>query len=317
MINKHFSSYFELDGHSPVFVDGESKSLEKGVKVVGGIPRFSPDVSYSSGNFSLLREKHATLQLDSVNGTEDRRNTILRRTNWPANFFEGKTVLECGCGAGADTEVLLSLGANVISVDLAGVDVAAKNVNHPRVQFVQADITSLPFKKECFDVVFCHRVLQHTPDPEETVKSILKHLRPGGAVFIHSYAKTFFQMFRWKYFLRPLTKRMDSDSLYRLIGLYAKPAFHFTNLLNKNLFTRYIAWVGVPFLNYRHIDKFSGKSDQYIIEYGIHDTFDALSPKYDRPISPRRLAEIADPFLKSPYEIIKGPTITLLRSKIS
>ena len=36
------------------------------------ILRFTPNISYSTGNFSRLREEHSKLQLDSVNGTNDR-----------------------------------------------------------------------------------------------------------------------------------------------------------------------------------------------------------------------------------------------------
>jgi len=52
-----------------------------------GILRFTPDVSYATGNFSRLRERHARLQLDSANGTRDRLDTILARTRWPREFF--------------------------------------------------------------------------------------------------------------------------------------------------------------------------------------------------------------------------------------
>jgi len=80
---------------------------KKEVPYVNGILRFTPNLSYSTGDFSKLREKHAQLQLDSVNGTDDRESTILMRTNWPREYFQGKLILECGCGAGADTEALL------------------------------------------------------------------------------------------------------------------------------------------------------------------------------------------------------------------
>ena len=55
--------------------------LDLGSRVVpvrNDIPRFSPDNSYSSGNFSKLRELHATLQLDSKNATSDRLDTFGR-----------------------------------------------------------------------------------------------------------------------------------------------------------------------------------------------------------------------------------------------
>ena len=84
----------------------------------------------------------------------------MERTRWPSEFFSGKTVLECGCGAGPDTEILLSLGCKVLAVDLAGVDVAKKNMRDvSKVQFLQASIMDLPLRKKSFDFLFCHRVL--------------------------------------------------------------------------------------------------------------------------------------------------------------
>jgi len=286
------------------------------VPIRHGIPRFSPDISYSSGNFSLLRERHAKLQLDSINGTRDRLETILSRTNWPRDFFKDKTILECGCGAGPDTEVLAGLGAYVLAVDLSGLDIAKKNVPHPNVQFVQADIMNLPLRRKSFDIVFCHRVLQHTPNPGECLQSILSFVKDSGAVFVHSYAFHFAQLFRWKYVLRPITKRIAADRLYQTIRGYATTGFRVTRLLNKYTITRYIAWVLIPFLNYRHQPAFKDKSDEYLIEYGIHDTFDALSPKFDRPLPWWRMRKIATQSLQADFEIVRTPTITLLRSKL-
>jgi 2-polyprenyl-3-methyl-5-hydroxy-6-metoxy-1,4-benzoquinol methylase len=315
-MNSYFVKFFEMEGEQFALESDFLVSKFYTIPIKNGIPRFTPDLSYSSGNFSLLREKHATLQLDSVNGTTDRLETVLSRTNWPSEFFKGKTVLECGCGAGPDTEVLAGLGANVLAVDLAGLDIAKKNVPHPNVQFVQADITNLPLKRRAFDIVFCHRVLQHTPKPAETVKTILALVKDDGAVFVHTYAHSFIQMLRWKYVLRPVTKKLNPEVLYALIKWYSKPAFKLTSLLNRNLLTRYLAWVCVPFLNYRHQEPFKDKSDEFLIEFGVHDTFDALGPKYDNPLPAYCIKDIASRYLRLPFEVIETPTLTLLRTKL-
>src|SRR5690242_13155904 len=283
-MNSDFVKFFTMNGERFVLQPNCLVSKTYTIPISNGIPRFTPDLSYSTGNFSLLREKHGTLQLDSVNGTTDRLETILSRTNWRPEFFKGKTVLECGCGAGPDTEVLLSLGAKVLAVDIAGLDTAKRNIPHPDVQFAQADITNLPLQRKAFDIVFCHRVLQHTPRPAETLEAILSLVKDDGAVFVHSYARRFIQMFRWKYVLRAVTTKLDPESLYNVIQWYSRPAFKLTNVLNRNIFTRYVAWVCVPFLNYRHQRAFQNKSDEFVLEFGIHDTFDALSPKFDHPL---------------------------------
>jgi hypothetical protein len=66
--------------------------------------------------------------------------------------------------------------------------------DHPNCRVVQASIDDLPFKEPAFDIVWCHRVLQHTPSPARTLAHILGFARDDGAVFVHSYARTFHQM---------------------------------------------------------------------------------------------------------------------------
>ena len=290
------------------------------IRVENNIPKLTPNISYSTGNFSMLREKHADLQFDSINGTNHRLNTILLRTNWSKNYFKNKLILECGCGAGPDTEILLGLGARVLSVDIAGLEVANDNIGiNKNSQLLQASLLDLPLKTDFFDIVFCHRVLQHTPNPPQVLRSLLKFIKPNGNVFIHSYSNSFFQLMRWKYFLRPFTTRMDPEKLYLKIKNSSAFYFKLTNSLMKaGKIGKAIDHFFIPFLNYRHVPEFSRKDDDWIIEYGVHDTFDALSPKYDQPISKSKLRKIADEVLLSKivdYEIFQNRSITLLRGK--
>ncbi len=287
-----------------------------------GILRFTPNQSYSTGNFSKLREKHAQLQLDSVNGTNDRECTILNRTNWPKEFFKDKLVLECGCGAGADTEALLKLGAKVVSVDIAGTDICRANMKgNQNSVVIQGSIMDLPFKKKSFDIVWCHRVLQHTPSPSKTLDHILQFVKNEGAVFVHSYSMRPQQVLSWKYVLRPFTRNMESEKLYRFVERWTPSLFELTNwlrsirpdLLGKLLFA--IAYQIVPIRNYRFEPKFKDKSDEFIIEYAVHDTFDCLSPKYDRPLSHYGFRKAAKLHLKRKYEVVEQ-SCTLLRSII-
>lgn len=305
---------FLLQDEQAEVVDGGLRFGNTFVPVRNGIPRFTPDASYSA-NFALLREKHASLQLDSANGTTDRRDTLLRRTAWPAEFFAGKHVLECGCGAGPDTEILLALNARTLSVDLAGLDTAKANLKDARnARFVQADITDLPLKERHFDIVFCHRVLQHTPDPKATLRHILRFVKPDGAVFIHSYSSSWFQRVRWKYALLPITNKLQPETLYRLIRLYSKPAFRLTNFTGRSRIGRHFNRIFVPFLNYRHLNKFRNMTDHNLLEYAIHDTFDALSPRYDKPIGASRMKAIASRRLQRAFEVIDDGKITILRT---
>jgi 2-polyprenyl-3-methyl-5-hydroxy-6-metoxy-1,4-benzoquinol methylase len=262
-----------------------------------------------------LRERHATLQLDSKNATSDRLDTFVDRTGWPPESLEGKLVLECGCGAGPDTEILLSLGARVVAVDIAGVDVARANLaEQENPCLVQASIADLPFKPESFDVVFCHRVIMHTPDPEAVLEHILRFRKPGGSAFAHSYSRDFFQLFRWKYVLRPLTRRMNAETLYRWIENCTSVLYPLTRWMNRNRYLRRIAWIAVPYINHRHHDKYANMDEATMREYSVHETFDALSPRYDNPLSIRAMRGIAERSLDVPFEIFQGRAYVLLRT---
>jgi 2-polyprenyl-3-methyl-5-hydroxy-6-metoxy-1,4-benzoquinol methylase len=163
--------------------------------------------------------------------------------------------------------------------------------------------------------VYCHRVIQHTPDPEQTLRHILDFVKSDGAVFVHSYAHTFYNLFCWKYFIRPATRRLNPESLYKIIKAYAKPAYHFTNFTYRfGHVGKRFNFVFVPFYNNRNAKKFEDKDDEFIIEFGIHDTFDALSPRYDQPLKASVMRAVAKEKLSQPFEVAEFAGITLLRS---
>ena len=305
----------------PNYIDLIDGTKLKSARRRDGYIAFSPDISVSTGNFSKLRDEFPTIQFDSSNETEERRSIILERTGWKKEDFQGKLILECGCGAGPDTEILCALGASVVSVDLAGLDVAANNlrqqITEGKAFLVQADLGDLPFKSQVFDIVFCHRVIMHTPNPEHTLREILKYVSDDGLIFVHSYADTFFQVFRWKYFLLPLTRRLDPNFVFNTIKNNAKWLFKLSKLLFKfGKVGSYLNWVFVPFYNYSRKTTFESKSEEFLIEYGIHDTFDALTPKYDKPLKFQEAKKIVyERNLTRQTNFYQDRYITLIRSK--
>ncbi|TWT52689.1 Ubiquinone biosynthesis O-methyltransferase [Rubripirellula amarantea] len=303
---------------------GQLRSGNRTVPIIGGIPRFVADESYSRGNFSKLRDEFPKLQLDNVAGGKLRMDTILDRTRWDPSVFQDKLVLECGCGAGPDTQILRHLGSRVIAADLAGVDTARANLaGDEGAAFLQASIVDLPFKKASFDIVFCHRVLQHTPNPDETLQHILQFVKPDGLVFVHSYARTIQQMMHWKYVLRPITTRMDPDRLLKCLRWTTPPLLGLSTALRKAPPEQYLGKLLmllsqniIPVYNRRFARGYGHMDSETLKEHAIHDTFDALSPKHDHPMSAKRMREIASTCLNQPFEIEERGGITLLRSKV-
>jgi SAM-dependent methyltransferase len=120
--------------------------------------------------------------------------------------LSGAQILECGCGAGRFTEVLLAERAYVTSVDLSEA-VEANQENFPqseRHRIAQADILALPFEPQQFDLVFCLGVVQHTESPEATIAALYEQVKPGGALVFDHYC---FQLRRFTQ-LAPIVRQV-------------------------------------------------------------------------------------------------------------
>lgn len=258
--------------------------------IIDGIPRFVPEANYCA-SFGLQWNRYSRLRSDRYNGTHLLRDTIERRFGWHAGYLAGKTVLECGCGSGNDTEVLLDLGAErILAFDYStSVEAAAANISSERVQFLQADIMSIPVRRDAFDVVYCHRVIQHTPSPEAAFRSIARHLAPGGELALHSYDAHPRSMLHFKYLWRPFTRFLPPATLIAILERIG-PALYPLQGLQIRLFRgiKYLRGLGnkvIPFYNYGHIYREAGStlSDEELFQVSLLDTFDALSPTYDNP----------------------------------
>jgi SAM-dependent methyltransferase/uncharacterized protein YbaR (Trm112 family) len=105
-------------------------------------------------------------------------------------FFEGKRVLDAGCGTGRHAHYAAKYGAEVWAVDLGeAVEVAQRNTAAVGVNVVQADVYNLPFEHESFDFIYSNGVLHHLPHPEEAFHNLLRFLKPGGEIQVYLYWK--------------------------------------------------------------------------------------------------------------------------------
>jgi SAM-dependent methyltransferase len=159
--------------------------------IVNGIPRFVAQDNYAQA-FGKQWNRFPKTQLDSHTGLRLSEDRLARCMRGCLPGVRGKLVLEAGSGAGRFTEILLKHGAVVHSFDYSNaVEANAENNgHHPDLTLVQADIRHIPFPKATYDYVVCLGVLQHTPDPEESIRCLWEMIKPGGAIVIDHY--------RWK-----------------------------------------------------------------------------------------------------------------------
>jgi 2-polyprenyl-3-methyl-5-hydroxy-6-metoxy-1,4-benzoquinol methylase len=159
------------------------------VPVVGEIPRFVRSDGYAEA-FGRQWLTYRRTQLDSETGTAISRTRLERCLGAPLASLRGLSVLEAGCGAGRFTELLLEAGARVFACDLSrAVEANLENCRRWPDHFVcQADILALPAADAAFDLVLCLGVIQHTPDPEATIRALAAKVEVGGRLVIDHYA---------------------------------------------------------------------------------------------------------------------------------
>ena len=119
----------------------------------------------------------------------DQAGTLADLLHSDTSYPPGSTVLEAGCGVGAQTLTLArnSPGARIVSVDISADSVAEAQrrtdaAGLTNVQFQQGDILNLPFDPEFFDHIFVCFVLEHLSRPVEALALLKGLLRPGGTL---------------------------------------------------------------------------------------------------------------------------------------
>jgi SAM-dependent methyltransferase len=122
---------------------------------------------------------------------QDQAGTLVDLLHSDTAYPAGSTVLEAGCGVGAQTVTLAARSpeARVTSVDVSAESIAearrrVDSADLTNVEFRQADIFALPFDAESFDHVFVCFVLEHLSRPAEALAILKGLLRPGGIITV-------------------------------------------------------------------------------------------------------------------------------------
>lgn len=182
-----------------------------------GIPRFVEGSTYADA-FGEQWNFFRRTQLDSYSGLPISRTRLRRCLGeelWSG--LRGSRVLECGCGAGRFTEVLLAEGAHVVSIDLShAVDANVANCGLSSTHAVaQADIRYLPFRPQSFDIVICLGVIQHTPNSEEALTALYNQVAPGGSLVVDHYRLVLGWYTKTAPLFHQVLKRLPADTSLR------------------------------------------------------------------------------------------------------
>lgn len=290
--------------------------------IVRGVPRICSQENYSE-SFGFQWNRFDKTQLDRIDdGLDLSRDRLFSETGWEASALSGQSILEVGSGAGRFSKVILDYtNAHLYSVDYSdAVSANFKNngsIAPERFNLFQASVYDMPFEDNSFDKVFCVGVLQHTPDFERSIASLIAKAKPGSEIVVDWYPiNGWWTKLNAKYLLRPFTKKMDQKRLMGLIEAnidWLISAHFFLHRIKLGFLTRFL-----PVCNVKESFP-SDLSYEELREWSILDTFDQYSPEHDHP---QRLDDVVRMFEKNGADIMfagivpyaKGGHATVVRA---
>lgn len=280
------------DGHGQIF------------PLQDGVYRIVQHDHYTD-NFSYQWKKFRTTQIDKATGLSLSRDRFFAETGWDKEDLSGKNILEVGSGAGRFTQIILDhTRANLYSVDYSEAVFSNYKNNGPneRLKLFQASLYEMPFAPGQFDKVFCFGVLQHTPDVEKSVQKLIAMLKPGGELVVDFYPITgWWTKLHAKYFLRPITRKMDNQQLYNKIDRHADTLIRtyrfFSGIGLGRIANRFIPVCDIDGTLPKNL------APDKLREMVVLDTFDMFSPEYDQP---KKIPEVVNWFNRYGMEKVWG-----------
>lgn len=264
----------------------------------GGILRFVGNDTYAS-SFGVQWNKYPRTELDSFTGKAYSRDRLERCLGAQLESLRGKTVLECGSGAGRFTELLVQNCEALTCLDLSSaVDANLKNCR-PLAPYllIQGDINSSPLPKQFFDVVVCLGVIQHTSNPEQTIGNLASHVKPGGYLVIDHYTRDrgsfarnvlrYLDYLDMAYPVREILRRMQPDRAVRLTKLLTALLDPIRRQTSKNIMLDRIVRRFLPTACY--YTKFPDLDPRIVYEMNELDSCDWLTDYYKFFRSPAQI----------------------------
>lgn len=119
---------------------------------------------------------------------EKKRIRIMEQLIGP---IKHQKILSVGCGTGGFCLVAHKRGGEVWGIDpdsdaIAICKAKVKSLGISPAKFQVATGESLPFKNNTFDVIQCYTVLEHVASVGATCHEMIRVVKPGGKIYIHS-----------------------------------------------------------------------------------------------------------------------------------
>jgi len=117
-------------------------------------------------------------------------------------------LLDLGCGTGNYTASLQQHAVSVTGIDISTGMLRQARTKFPAIQFIQGDVTQLPFSPNTFDGAFAVQVLHHIKEKGKFLKETFRVLKKGAYFAIDSCSHRQMRTF-WFYHYFP--KGLEAD----------------------------------------------------------------------------------------------------------
>jgi SAM-dependent methyltransferase len=155
--------------------------------------------------------------------------------------WNGKKVLEIGCGIGTDAVNFAKNGAEYTGIELSDVSLELTRKRFELFQLKGAffnidaqDLDALTIVGCDFDLIYSFGVIHHSPDPQKIIDNCLQLLKPDGTLKIMMYAEN-----SWKKMMIdsgldqyeaqsncPVAFTYTNDQIYRMLQQFRNIRIH-------------------------------------------------------------------------------------------
>jgi 2-polyprenyl-6-hydroxyphenyl methylase/3-demethylubiquinone-9 3-methyltransferase len=108
--------------------------------------------------------------------------------------FEGKRLLDIGCGGGLVSEPMARLGADVVAVDASEKNIKTASVHAAQtgleIDFRNTTAETLAASGEQFDIIVNMEVIEHVADVDAFLGACRTLLKPGGIMLLSTINRT-------------------------------------------------------------------------------------------------------------------------------
>jgi len=120
-----------------------------------------------------------------------RKDPVIRVFLDDLAYNKDARILDIGCGQGPDITDMRKRFPYTFGGDLAAGSLKRALQLNPDLtgKIMQFDARNLPFQSECFNAVYSHGVIHHSPDIEKSIDEIYRVLKPGGRCRVLLYSK--------------------------------------------------------------------------------------------------------------------------------